>query len=255
MDYLDFLKEIYKITNIDLNMYKEKQMKRRINSLITKNHYEGYEDYLEGLKTNNALFNEFLDYITINVSEFYRNPEQWDILEREILPDILKKNPSPKIWSAACSTGEEPYTLIMILNKYLPLNKISILATDIDKRALQAAEIGSYTERSLEKVPKENLSKYFTKEKNNYVIKDEIKKAVSFKVHNLLSDPYPNNCDLIICRNVLIYFTEEGKDIVYKKISDALKKGGILFVGSTEQIITPSKYGLSSLRTFFYVKS
>ena len=163
-----------------------------------------------------------------------------------------------KVWDAGCAMGPEPYTFGIILCEAIgaeKYKKVSILATDIDKRALQAAEIGSYTERSLEKVPKENLSKYFTKEKNNYVIKDEIKKAVSFKVHNLLSDPYPNNCDLIICRNVLIYFTEEGKDIVYKKISDALKKGGILFVGSTEQIITPSKYGLSSLRTFFYVKS
>jgi len=96
MDYTAFVKEIYKITNIDLNMYKEKQMKRRINSLIAKNHYKGYEDYLEGLKTDKALFNEFLDYITINVSEFYRNPEQWDILDREILPDILKKKSIPK---------------------------------------------------------------------------------------------------------------------------------------------------------------
>jgi len=143
----------------------------------------------------------------------------------------------------------------MILNKYLPLSKINILATDIDKRALQIAETGIYIEKSLEKVPKENLLKYFTKEKNNYKIKDEIKKAVTFKVHNLFNDPYPQNCDLIICRNVLIYFTEEGKDIVYRKISDALKKGGILFVGSTEQILTPAKYGLSSIRTFFYIKN
>lgn len=254
MEYIDFLKEIYKMTNIDLNMYKEKQMKRRINSLITKNQYEGYKDYLEGLKINSTLFSEFIDYITINVSEFYRNPEQWNILEQEILPNILKKTASPKIWSAACSTGEEPYTLVMVLNRYLPLNKINILATDLDKKALEAAKIGSYVTRNMEKVPKENISKYFTEEGTSFKIKDELKRAVTFKAHNLLSDPYPKDCDLIICRNVLIYFTEEAKDLVYREMSKALKKGGILFVGSTEQIITPVKYNLSSIRTFFYVK-
>lgn len=242
------------MTNINLNMYKEKQMKRRINSLITKNRYKGYEDYLEGLKTDKTLYSEFLDYITINVSEFYRNPEQWSILEQEILPGILEKTAYPKIWSAACSTGEEPYTLVMILNKYLPLNKINVLATDLDKKALEAAKNGSYTSRSIEKVPKENLMKYFTKDGNFFRIKDEMKRAVTFEVHNLLNDTYPKDCDLIVCRNVLIYFTEQAKDIVYMEMSKALKKGGILFVGSTEQIITAAKYDLSSLRTFFYVK-
>ena len=129
MDYEDFKKEIYNMTKINLSYYKEKQMKRRINSLIKKNNYDTYEDYIKAIKTDKELFNEFINYLTINVSEFYRNPEQWEVLERDILPDILKKTKYPKIWSAACSTGDEPYTMVMILNKFLPLESIRILAT------------------------------------------------------------------------------------------------------------------------------
>jgi len=254
MDYQLFIKEILKITNIDLGLYKEKQMKRRIDSLIKKNRFEEYKDYLESLKVNNILFNEFVNYITINVSDFYRNPEQWNVLEDKIFPSLLEGVTFPKIWSSACSTGEEPYTLAMVLNRYFPLNKIKIIATDIDKKAIETAKTGMYTNKSIEKLPEGHLHKYFTKEGAFYKVKDDLKKAIEFDVLNLLNDSYPRNCDLIVCRNVLIYFTEEAKDIVYRESSKALKKGGILFVGSTEQIITPNKYNLSPVKTFFYIK-
>lgn len=255
MDYTGFKNEILNLTGINLNYYKEKQMKRRIDSLIKKNNFEFYEDYVKAIKVNKVLFNEFINYLTINVSEFYRNPEQWEVLEKEIFPVILKRTRIPKIWSSACSTGDEPYTLVMVLNKFLPLSNIKILASDIDKKAIEKAVAGIYSGKSIEKLPSEYLEKYFVKSGDNYAIKDDVKKCVEFRKHNLLKDEYPSGCDLIVCRNVLIYFTEEAKDIIYRKFNHSLKKDGILFVGSTEQIIMAAKYALTPVKTFFYIKT
>lgn len=254
MDYEAFKKEIYNMTSINLSFYKEKQMKRRIDSLIKKNNIDTYDDYVKAIKVNNVMFNEFINYLTINVSEFYRNPEQWQVLEKDIFPLLLAKSKSIKIWSAACSTGDEPYTLVMVLNKYLPLNSIKIYATDIDKEALNKAKEGVYGYKSVENLPKEFLAKFFTKNGEMYVIKDEVKACVEFKQHNLLKEPYPEGLDLIVCRNVLIYFTEEAKTEVYQKFNKSLRNEGILFVGSTEQIIMSNKYSFRPVRTFFYIK-
>jgi chemotaxis protein methyltransferase CheR len=254
MDYEGFKKEIFGMTGIKLDLYKEKQMKRRIDSLIKKNGFQGYKDYVTELKGNITLYNEFVNYLTINVSEFYRNPEQWVVLGEEIFPLLLKKSKKIKIWSSACSTGDEPYTLVMVLNKYLPLNDIKIIATDIDKEALEKAESGIYGTKSVENLPQAYLEKYFVKTDNFYKIKDEIKNRVEFKQHNLLADEFPKECDLIVCRNVLIYFTEEAKAEIYVKFSQSLRGEGILFVGSTEQIIFANKYKFKPFRTFFYSK-
>lgn len=252
--YEDFKKEILSLSGIDLHSYKERQMKRRIDALIRKNNYEDYHSYVFALKTDKELYNEFINYLTINVSEFFRNPTQWEVLEKEVIPYLLKHSPSLKIWSAACSTGDEPYSLAMVLSKFLPLSKIRILATDIDKQVLEKAQMGLYNKKSIEGVPKEFLAKYFKIVGESYKISDEIKKCIDFKQHNLLKDPYPDRCDLIICRNVLIYFTEEAKSEIYTKFNRSLKTDGVLFVGSTEQIILSHKYALSPMRTFFYKK-
>lgn len=252
--YEKFKKNILKLTGLNLSLYKERQMKRRIESLIRRNNFKSYDSYFSELKTNDELFDEFINYLTINVSEFFRNPEQWNVLIKEILPEIFKKNKRPKIWSAACSTGEEPYSLVMALSEFLPLNKIEILAVDIDEGAINKAKTGVYSKKSLDKLPNKFKKKYFEKIGRAYKISDDIKKCVKFKKMNLLEDKYPTNCDLIVCRNVMIYFTEPAKDEMYNKFSGALKENGILFVGSTEQIIVPKKYNFISERTFFYTK-
>ena len=185
-----FKEKIYKKTGIDLSSYKERQMKRRIESLIARNNIDSYEKYYEVLNGNKELYEEFIDYLTINVSEFYRNPQQWTVLENEILPNLFKNKKNIKIWSAACSTGEEPYSLAMLLTKFLPLNMITIIATDIDKGALSKAIQGIYSEKSLENLPKAFIQKFFIKENNQYMISDEIKSRVKFRQHNLLKDPY-----------------------------------------------------------------
>lgn len=256
-DYEDFKKFVLQNTGIDLNAYKERQMKRRIDSLIERNKYDGYDSYSKAIKTNKELMDQFVNYLTINVSEFYRNPALWKTLEDVILPDLIKKfGTNLKIWSAACSTGDEPYSLAMVLAKKMPLNKIHIIATDIDDQVLEKARDGVYAASSLKGLPDEYKNKYFEKMGEKYFkISDEIKKCVEFKKANLLKDPYPSGCNLIVCRNVMIYFTEEAKDQMYYQFSESLRKDGVLFVGSTEQIIGSAQYNLKSLQAFFYQKN
>ena len=254
-DYEFFKKQIYSLTQIDLNAYKEKQMKRRIDSLIAKNGITSYNEYVSAIKADKNKFEEFINYLTINVSEFYRNPEQWEVLEKEILPTLMQKTSRLKIWSAACSTGDEPYSLVMMLSRHMPLSNIKIIATDIDKQVLAKAKEGLYNVKSLKTLPPDLMKKYITQvNEYTYKVSDEVKKCVDFKQHNLLLDPYPTDCDLIVCRNVLIYFTEEAKNEIYKKFNASLKKEGVLFVGSTEQIIQASTLGYATAKSFFYRK-
>lgn len=254
-DYEKFKKDVLLLTKIDLNCYKEKQMRRRIDTLITKNSINSYDDYVALIKKDKDKFEQFVNFLTINVSEFYRNPDQWVILDKEIFPALIQKfGKNLKIWSAACSTGDEPYSLVMALSKHVPLSNIKIIATDIDKQVLDTARMGLYNEKSIASVPEDLKKKYFTKIGNSYQIADEIKRCVEFKEHNLLKDPYPTNCNLIVCRNVVIYFTEEAKDEIYKKFNNSLTKSGVLFIGSTEQIMNYKELGYLRNKSFFFEK-
>lgn len=255
-DYENFKNQIFRISKINLNSYKERQMKRRIDALLLKHKFTSYISFVEAIKKDEILYDEFINYLTINVSEFYRNPEQWDMLEKEILPYLFDKfGNNLKIWSAACSTGDEPYSLVMLLSKFVSLSRIKIIATDIDAQVLEKARLGLYNVKSLKALPEEFINKYFTEVNDKtYQISDKIKSCVEFKQHNLLLDPYPSQCNLIICRNVLIYFTEEAKDNIYKNFNLSLKQDGILFVGSTEQIIQPQNFNFVAQKSFFYKK-
>jgi len=254
-DYEQFKEEIYKISSIDLSAYKERQMKRRLDSLIKKHGFVGYDDYVKALKEKKEIYDEFITYMTINVSEFFRNTNQWTVLEDTVFPYLFDKfGKNLTIWSAACSTGDEPYSLAMVLSRFMPLSRIKIIATDIDEQILSKAKNGIYNEKSIAGVPKDLRDKYFEKIGQSYKVSDEIKKCIQFKKHNLLKDSFPQKVDLIVCRNVLIYFTEEAKSDIYKKFNKSLKKEGVLFVGSTEQIIQSQRYNFTSDQTFFYRK-
>ena len=254
-NYEWFKTEILKLTKIDLNFYKEKQMRRRIDTLVTKNGVNSYEDYVALIKRDKALFEQFVNFLTINVSEFYRNPDQWKLMDENVIPKILANNNRQiKIWSAACSTGDEPYSLAMAFSKHVPLSNIKILATDIDKQVIQHAQVGLYNAKSIAGVPEDMKKKYFTQVGASYKIADEIKKCVEFKEHNLLKDIYPKDFDLILCRNVVIYFTDEAKDMIYEKFYESLKKKGVLFIGSTEQISNYKDIGFERLSSFYFQK-
>ena len=253
--YEKFEADILRLTSIDLTCYKEKQMKRRIETLVTKNGQKSFADYFMLIKTNKEKFDEFINFMTINVSEFYRNPDQWAFMDREVFPALIEKfGKNLKIWSAACSTGDEPYSLVMALSKHLPINQIKIIATDIDKTVIGKAKVGLYNEKSIAGVPADLKKKYFKQVGESYKIADEIKARVEFKEHNLLKDAYPSGCHLIVCRNVVIYFTEEAKDEIYKKFNKSLVMGGMLFIGSTEQIMNYRDIGFGRKQSFFFVK-
>lgn len=253
--YEKFKKDIYGLTQIDLNSYKEKQMRRRIDTLITKNKTHSYDDYVRLIKSDPEKFEQFVNFLTINVSEFYRNPEQWAILEKELFPAMINRfGKRLKIWSAACSTGDEPYSLVMALSRHVPLDNIHIIATDIDKQVLDKARMGIYNEKSIAGVPEEFKRKYFKQIGSSYQIADEIKRCVEFKEHNLLKDPYPTECHLIVCRNVVIYFTEEAKDEIYRKFNRSLVNDGVLFIGSTEQITNYKEFNFRRSKSFFFEK-
>lgn len=254
-DYEWFKKAVYDLTKIDLNAYKEKQMKRRIDTLIAKNSIVGYDKYIAFIKANSTKFEEFVNYLTINVSEFYRNPDQWQVMDKEIFPELIAKfGRNLKIWSAACSTGDEPYSLVMALSRHVPLENIRIYATDLDKQVIAKAKVGLYSEKSVANVPEDLKKRFFTKVGLSYQISEEVKKRVEFTQHNLLKDTYRDGWHMIVCRNVLIYFTEEAKDEVFVKFQKALASKGILFIGSTEQIMNYRDIGYNRKNSFFYEK-
>jgi chemotaxis protein methyltransferase CheR len=253
-DYLGFIHNVKQSTGIDLAQYKEAQMKRRLTTLRMKNGYNSFADFFAAMMKDKSLFYEFLDRMTINVSEFWRNPNRWEVLRDVILPELQRGSRRLKLWSAACSTGEEPYTLAMILADKDIMANTGILATDIDDGALSKAKQGLYLERSLKDVPKDVAERYFKPEGPVYKVSESLKKNIDFRKQNLLLDKFDDGFDLIICRNVMIYFTEEAKNKLYQKFADSLRPGGYLFVGSTEQIFTPSQYGFESTETFFYRK-
>jgi len=258
MDYEEFKKAFYNQSKINLDLYKEKQMKCRITSLVEKNGYNTFMTFYWAMLRDKDLYDTFINYLTINVSEFYRNPSQWELLENTIIPMLIKRKGNAeniRIWSSACSTGDEPYTIVMLLNRFVPLSKIKIIATDIDTGAIHKAQQGVYQERSVKDLPKEFLDKHFTCINGNlYKISDEVKRCVDFKKLNLLEDTYPQDMDLIVCRNVLIYFTDEAKQYIYENFNLSLVQDGILFLGSTEQIIGSTRFGFRPIQTFFYQK-
>lgn len=252
----EYLKrEVLILTGIDLNAYKENQMKRRIDTLISKHGIEGYDQYVSGLKTRRELLEEFVDYITINVSQFYRDLDQWKVMEEKAIPELISRfGDRLKIWSAACSTGDEPYSLVMAMSRYVPLSNIRIYATDLDKQVIAKAKEGLYSDRSIMSVPADLRRRYFRQEGDSFKISEEVKACVEFREHNLLKDAYPAGCHMIVCRNVLIYFTEQAKDEVFRKFFRTLVSGGLLFIGSSEQIMNHREIGYLRENAFFYQK-
>jgi chemotaxis protein methyltransferase CheR len=167
----------------------------------------------------------------------------------------LKRSQKLNIWSAGCSIGAEPYSLAIIMKEMTPTTRHRILASDLDIEILAKAKRGVYTDNELKAITPQRLAKYFDKvEDDKFAVKSDIKSCIEFKRHNLLKDPFENNFDLILCRNVVIYFTEEAKDQLYANFFRALKPGGILFVGATEAILNFRKLGYTSFQPFFYQK-
>lgn len=254
MDYPTFKKLAGELTGIDLANYKSTQMDRRINSLKQSWNLETYDDFLAVLKTDSNRYKEFVKKLTINVSEFFRNPERFIELWQQILPELLAKRPIVRVWSAGCSNGAEPYSIAIIANEMHVADRVQILATDVDHEILEKARQAVYIPNEVRSLPPDLLTKYFTYRNDLYYLNEEIKRRIRLDFHNLLLDPFETNLDLIICRNVVIYFTEAAKNNLYGKFWDALRPGGYLLVGGTEPLLQYRQMGFENPLTSFYKK-
>ena len=254
MEFEDFHKWVHRELGINLTAYKPEQLNRRISTLMSRIGVSSLDEYTKLIKSDDKQRLKFLDYITINVTEFFRNPELFAELDELIKVQLKQKGNQLKIWSAACSIGCEPYTLGIILNRINSLNRSKIIATDIDDTILSRAKQGEYSEAEVKNVKAADLEKYFKRKDNTYAIDQSIKSMVTFKKHDLIEGDYEKDFDLILCRNVVIYFNNEIIKVIYKKFSESLKKGGLLFVGATESIYNYKEYGFEKVSTFVYRK-
>ncbi len=249
-----FYKWAKRSLNIDLNSYKEKQLQRRIETVMKNAGVTNLEDYAKKIEADKEIREIFLDYITINVTEFFRNRDIFEDFEDVLVNQLAKEFRNLKIWSAACSIGSEPYTIAMILDKHNLLRTSKIIATDIDEGVLNKAKSGAYSKLELKGLKDNEISQYFTLENKEYLIDNKLKRVVNFKNHDLLLDRYESGFHAIVCRNVTIYFKNEAKDQIYRKMYDALVPGGILFTGATESIYNPQEFGFEKMSTFIYQK-
>jgi len=252
MDFQGFKEAVGRSFGLALDGYKEKQLKRRIDSLMASLGVGDYRQYYEMLLRDAEQRRRFLDRITINVSEFFRNPEIFQMLEKQVLPRLLRENRKLRIWSAGCANGAEPYSLAILCAEQNPSGGHLIEATDVDDGILAVAREGKYKKEVLVNVSPQRLARFFDFQDGSYVVKEELRRGVNFRHHDLLKDPYGRDYDLIVCRNVAIYFTKEIQDEMYRRFLAALRPGGVLFIGATETILQYQQLGFQKLASWFY---
>jgi chemotaxis protein methyltransferase CheR len=301
--YAQIKANIKKILGINLDHYKDEQMRRRLDSWLVRSGLPGWPEYFKLVQADARELSKFRDYLTINVSAFFRDPERWQALRNQALPELSRSSaqvrpgsPGLRIWSAGCSIGPEPYTLAIMLEESFANRKHYILATDLDRGALAKSRgRGPYTADEIQNLTPGQRAAYVEAGGPPYYVRDSLLKKIEFREHDLLLDPTPTGgpgfqaagipvaaaapafqaaqrpqpirppappaptplaqqFDLIVCRNVVIYFTTETKDMLYRKFYDALRPGGILFVGATEIIPRPQEIGFRSFGISFYQK-
>lgn len=256
-EYLYLQRTLRDVSGLDLRAYKERQMMRRLRGFTSRKGLSSLRELAEAVRHDRELRQQLTDYLAINVTEFFRNPERFDDLAKNVLPKLLERWSSLRIWSAGCSIGSEPYSLAILLEE---LNaggpeKHRVLGTDIDREALEEARQAVYTEDRLKEVSPERRRRFFTRlPDGRWQVNERVRRYVTFAQHNLLEDPYPQDQHLILCRNVIIYFTEKAKKEIFTKMAAGLAPGGYLLVGSTETIFYPERYGLKSAAPFLYVR-
>ena len=233
-------------TGFNCEHYKEAHFRRRINVRVRATNSESYGEYLKLLKKDPQEYEFLVDSLTINVSEFFRNPETFRIIEKEVIPSILKYRPEPltrsiRIWSAGCAAGEEVYSLGILLHRILKTDfnkyRIRIIGTDIDAQSLEKARKGVYNENSLKNLDPSTKERYFLKQGDTYQVIDELKNIAQFKHNDLISGPIIDRFDLIVCRNVMIYFKKEIQEQLQLNFYKTLEKGGFFIIGKSETLL------------------
>ncbi|NOY12758.1 MAG: protein-glutamate O-methyltransferase CheR [Deltaproteobacteria bacterium] len=227
-----------------LDGYKDLCIKRRIAARIRSVGMHGPDPYIELLEADQQEQKKLLATLSIHVSQFFRNPSTYTVLTDRVLPELAQRsrNSSSKlrIWSVGCANGEEPYSLALLCQSLLADEDLllSIIGTDLSSEALQRAKRGCYEQNRLAAVPKELLQRYFVFRDKHYCLVDKIKMAVRFFHHDILSDQPFYRADLILCRNVLIYFSRRQQQRVLEILAAALPPGGFLVLGRAETLVT-----------------
>jgi chemotaxis protein methyltransferase CheR len=253
-EYVEFCSGLRRLTGVDLGSYKRQQMERRIRSYVDRKAAPTLQAFLRHIQASPTDLDDFLDRITINVSELYRNPEQYELLRTRVLPDLRGGATGLRVWSAGCSYGAEAYTLATMLSDG-GTARFQVTGTDIDRRVLERAERGWFSDNDMRSVPAGIRERFFEARDGGFRAGDGLRAHLRFQTHDLLKDRYQPGWDLVLCRNVVIYFTDEARDQVHRSIAAALRPGGYLMVGATERVAEPRAMGLEPVHPFIYRKA
>ncbi|HKL12606.1 MAG TPA: protein-glutamate O-methyltransferase CheR [Halanaerobiales bacterium] len=258
-EFQAFKKQASEILNLDLSGYKEKRIERRTKSLMKRYDIDNFKECSTRLEKDLQFREAYLNHFTINTSEFFRNPKNYDYLEEKILPELLENNSKINIWSAPCSNGAEPYTIAIILNEMgVRSSQFHILGSDLDPEILSAAKKGLYTLSNVKNVPDKIFDKYFKSldgQFKRFQLSSEIKNMVKFEKKDLINGKFrKDDWDLIVSRNFFIYLTKEYKNLMIDKFTDVLKENRYFFIGSTEFIFGSEKFDLKKENLSFYKK-
>jgi len=249
----DFILEyLHKKRGLNFSGNRHEMLERRINKRLSNTGNDSYEEYFEYLKQHDEELNDLINVLTINVSSFFRDTLVFDYLGKKIIPEIIlkkinQKDQTIRIWSAGCASGEEPYSIAIMLHEYLEKESqsfdISIFATDIDSNSLKRAQHGKYSLENVQEVTINRLNKYFYQDNGVYQLSSQIREMVNFSHFDLLSTKHISppesifgDFDMVLCRNVLIYFETPYQKIINTKIKKNLIPGGYLILGNSESL-------------------
>ena len=242
------IRYIQESRGLDFRGYKRTSLRRRIALRMEHLHIDSFTDYHGFLEAHPQEFVDLLNTVLINVTSFFRDTEAWEALKTTVLPRLIEQargREQLRFWSAGCASGEEPYSLAMLLCEALGptdfARRVKIYGTDLDEAALNAARHGAYLPRDVEEVPPGLLSKYFERTNNHYVISRDLRKVAIFGRHNIVHDAPISRIDLLLCRNLLIYLETETQNVVLPRLHYALVDDGVLFLGKAETQLARSK--------------
>lgn len=230
---------------MEVSAYKDRCLRRRIAVRMRACGVHSYRDYLTVLDREPGEFQRLLDALTINVTKFFRNRETWEVLATQVLPDMLRSREGRiRVWSAGCSSGEEPHTLIILFAQVLEriarpswLERIRVDATDIDRLSLEKARAGQYALKAFEEADPEVLRRYCRQvDEDTVEVREDLRRQIDVRRHDLLRDAPLGSYDLICCRNVVIYFDRDTQEKLMERFTDALVPSGVLVLGKVETI-------------------
>ncbi len=229
----------------DLGGYKDRCIKRRIAARIRNLGYRRIEGYIDLLENSDVEQEQLLEALTIHVSQFFRNPTTFAILEEQVLPELLLKHRDERevrVWSVGCAGGEEPYSIALLFDELCRPNDLtSIFGTDVSADILEKARSGVFESHRLVEVPDPVLAKYFSQEGMRYRLDEQICKKVRFLRHDILQDRPFLRIDLILCRNMLIYFSRQEQERILRALANSLAPEGLLVLGRAETMVNESR--------------